>query len=72
MIDYDAAKLKKEASKKILAVWFEAHCMPINWNPFYDTSHDIERITSIHNIDVTLELVSAQKDAYASELSYAL
>ncbi len=29
---------------------------------------DINQITWIHNIDVTLQLVSAQKDAYASEL----
>ncbi len=35
---------------------------------FYDTSYDINQITWIHNIDVTLQLVSAQKDAYASEL----
>ncbi len=45
----------------------EAVFMPINWNPFYDTSYDITPITWIHNIDVTLKLVSAQKDAYASE-----
>ncbi len=35
---------------------------------YYDTSYDINQITWIHNIDVTLQLVSAQKDAYTSEL----
>ncbi len=36
--------------------------------PFYDISYDINQITWIHNMDVTLQLVSAQKVAYASEL----
>ncbi len=46
MLDYfnDAAMLKKEASK-IIAAWGEADCMPINWNPFYDTSYDTNQIT---------------------------
>ncbi len=52
----------------MITAWGEADCMPINLNPFYDTSYDINQITWIHNIDVTLQLVSAQKDAYASEL----
>ncbi len=38
--------------------------MQMNSKPFYDTSYDINQITSIHNIDVTLQLVSEQKDAY--------
>ncbi len=46
--------------------------MPINWNPFYDTSYDINQITYIHNIDVTLQLVSAQKDAYYARVSFKL
>ncbi len=37
----------------------------LNWNLFYDTSYDINQITWIHNINVTLQLLSAQKDAYA-------
>ncbi len=37
-------------------------------NLFYDTSYYINQITSIHHIDVTLQLVCAQKNAYASEL----
>ncbi len=64
--DYDAAMLKKEASKKRIAAWDEADCMLINWKPFYDTSYDINQITWIHNINETLQL--AQKDTYASEL----
>ncbi len=42
--------------------------MPLNWNTLYEISYDINQITWIHNIDVTLQFVSAQKDAYASEL----
>ncbi len=37
--------------KKRIAAWGEADFMPINWNPFYDTSYDINQITSIHNLD---------------------
>ncbi len=59
--------LKKRSSYKTIAAWVEADFMPINWNPFYDT-YDINQKTSIHNINVTLQLVSAQKDAYAREL----
>ncbi len=61
--DYDAAMLKK----KHLA-WGEADFMPINSNPFYDTSYYINHITWMHYINVTLQLVSAQKDTYASQL----
>ncbi len=43
--DYDAAILKQKASKKRLAAWGEADCMPINWKPSYDTSYDIKQIT---------------------------
>ncbi len=46
--------------KKRLIEYSGGHLfMPINWNPFYDTSYDI---------NVTLQLVSSQKDAYANEL----
>jgi len=51
-----------------IAAWGEADSMPINWNLFNDTSYDINQITWIHNIDVTLQLLSAQKDAYDGEL----
>ncbi len=61
------APLKKKHLKRIAARG-EVEFMPINWNPFYDTSYDINQITLIHNIDITLQLVSAQKNAYASEL----
>ncbi len=53
---------------KRIAAWGEADCMPINWNPFYDTSYDINQITWIYNIDLTLQLVSTRKDAYASDI----
>ncbi len=42
--------------------------MPINWNPFYDISYDINQITWVYNKNITLQFVYAQKDAYASEL----
>ncbi len=44
MLDYDAAMLKKK-HLKIIAAWGEADWMPINWNPLYDTSCDINQIT---------------------------
>ncbi len=44
--DYDAAMLlKKKHLKTNIAAWGEADFMPINWNPFYDTSYDINQIT---------------------------
>ncbi len=74
MLDYDyneAMLLKNKQLKKNSCLrwsWF----MPINWNPFYDTSYDINQINYIHNIDVTLQLVSAQKDAYYARVSFKL
>ncbi len=69
MLDYgyDAAMLKKKHLKK-------DSCLRWNWlyanklKPFYDASYDINQITWIHRIDVTLQLVSAQKEVYASEI----
>ncbi len=45
MLDYDAAIIKKAASKNRIAAWGEADFMPINWNPFYDISYDINQIS---------------------------
>ncbi len=67
--DYDAAMLKKEASKKRIAAWGEADyankLKTILWHFLW---YYIYMIIWIHNIDETLQLVSAQKDTYASEL----
>ncbi len=63
--------IKKEASEKRIAAWGDADFMPVNWNPFYDTSYDINQITSMHNINVTLQLVSAQNNAHAREVTCA-
>ncbi len=44
--DYDAAMLlKKKHLKKKIAAWGDADFMPVNWNPFHDTSYDINQIT---------------------------
>ncbi len=54
--------------QKRIVAWRDADFMPVNWNPFHDISYDINQITWMHNINVTLQLVSAQKNAYASKL----
>ncbi len=36
---------KKEASKKRIAAGGDADLIPVNWNPFHDTSYDINQIT---------------------------
>ncbi len=46
-----------------IAAWGEANFMPVNLNPFYDTSYEINQITWICS-----NFVSAQKNAYASEI----
>ncbi len=54
--------IKKEASKKP-EVELNSDVLPVNWSLFYHTAYDIKQITWMHNIDVTLQQVSAQKDA---------
>ncbi len=49
--DYDAAMLLKKKHLKKNSCLVKL-LMPVNWNPFYDTSYGINQITSIHNIDV--------------------
>ncbi len=61
LLDYDAAMLLKKKHLKKEELPEVKLLMPINWNPFYDTSYGINPITSINNR--RLQLVSAQKDA---------
>ncbi len=65
-LDYDACSsstvIKKEASKKPV-VELNSDVLPVNWILFYHTAYDIKQITWMHNIDVTLQQVSAQKNA---------
>ncbi len=37
--------IKEESKKKRIAAWGEADFMPINGNPFFDTSYDDNQIT---------------------------